>query len=50
MGAGLRPNRVAELSDTPPPPPQENLPEPSTYALMGAGLAALGVARKRLAR
>lgn len=33
-----------------PPPSQENLPEPSTYALMGAGLAALAAARKRMRR
>ncbi len=40
---------MGELHIPPPPPPPNEIPEPSTYALMGAGLLAFGL-RKRFAR
>lgn len=42
-------NVTGELHVPPPPPPPGEIPEPSTYALMGAGLIAFGL-RKRFAR
>jgi len=38
---------VGTTSCTPPPPPTGEVPEPSTYALMGAGLLALSAIKNR---
>lgn len=35
------------LADPPAPPPPTTVPEPMTLSLLGAGLVALGVARRR---